>query len=77
MFYHFPKGLLPHSFPLIKLASSLFCFSIKEATRASKNVLKAGWIVELPSSIQVSATFMVVALLRVFTFFYLIVPDTW
>ena len=63
--------------PLIKFASSLLCFSIRDATNASRKVLKAGWIVELPSSMQVSATFIVVALLRVFTFLSLMVPETW
>lgn len=40
------------------------------------NVLNAGWIVELPSSMHVSATFIVVAVFSTLCFLSLICPET-
>ena len=48
----------------IRFSSSFCCFSISESTSEFKNVLNAGWMVELPSYMHVFATFIVGALFK-------------
>ena len=71
IFYH------SHSFPWSKFCSYFCCFSISESTNEFKNVSNAGWIVELPSSIHVFATFIVGALFKGLDFCSRIFPEMW